>query len=104
MDDATIADAARREVHEKTGVAIQNPQHAGDCYMAVRHEGEVIMNSLMHVFVASVKKHEVALADNALWRLPSEMSDAAPATQHIVDLIGRYDGKTRFFEEFVEEL
>lgn len=104
MDDATIADAARREVYEKTGVTIGSPQHAGDCYMAVRHDGEVIMNSLMHVFVVSVEKNEIALTGDVSWCLPSEMGDAAPATQHIVELIEGYDGKVRFFEEFVEEL
>lgn len=104
MDDPTIADAAVREVFEKTGAVIEKPRHVGDYYMAIRHDGEVIMNSLMHTFVVRVKQQDISLNDESFWRTPDDLGDAAPATRRVVKLIEAHDGKTLFFEEFTEEL
>lgn len=104
MDDPSIADAAEREVFEKTGAVIAKPQHVGDYYMAIRHEGEVIMNSLMHTFVVRVNQRDISPNDESFWRMPNDLEDAAPATRRVVKLIESHDSETLFFEEFTEEL
>lgn len=104
MDDATIADAAYREVREKMGVVLPElPQHIGDCYMAIRHEGHVLMNSLMHVFMIDVRKQDVAIHDDMFWRNLDDLDDAAPATRKIASVIKKGVSQ-RFFAEYSEEL
>lgn len=104
MEDATIRDAAQREVREKMGIDLTQLTHAGDCYMAIRHVGDTIMNSLMHVFTARVDSRDLTLPDNALWRSPDDLAGAAPATRKVIGVLKNHPGHERFFEEFSEEL
>lgn len=106
MEDASIAEAARREVREKMNLMLTGEMvHVGDCYMAIRHDGQVMMNSLLHVFVASVPSSDIPLHDGIFWRSPDDLADAAPATRRVMArLQQRSDSHERFFEEYTEEL
>lgn len=104
MDDPSIKDAALREVHEKMGVDLRGLRHAGDCYMAIRNDGVVIMNTLMHVFVTEVKKADIPLFGDAVWRAPTDLADAAPATRLVLQTLQKTPPNAKLFEEFVEDM
>lgn len=100
----SIADAAYTHVRDQTGIALDDVQHIGDCYMALTHEGEPIMNSLLHVFLAQV--HAAHVSPNAAceWATAAQLTDAAPATRRIAALIAAGKHTAYFFQEFRQEL
>jgi 8-oxo-dGTP pyrophosphatase MutT (NUDIX family) len=104
MDDPTIKDAALREIREKMGIELDEIHHVGDCYMAIRSSGIVIMNTLMHVFVAHVRKSDIIPNDTIFWRSRTDLADAAPATRLVLEVLQRTLPGAKFFEEFVEDM
>lgn len=105
MDDSTVEAAARREVLEKMGITLPaDIRHIGDCYMAIRHDGQVMMNTLIHVFYAPVWRSDIALHDGIFWRAPGDLADAAPATRHIVASLDKLPTDGLFFAEYSEDL
>ena len=104
MEDETIEDAALREIKEKTGFAADKVAHVGDCYMAIKHDGLTVMNTLMHVFLARVKKADITLMDGIMWRRPDDLADAAPATRLLAGKIAVMAPNNLFFEQYSEEL
>lgn len=97
-DDASLQEAAEREVREKIGVESIEISHAGDCYVRVMDEGRVKISTLMHIFYGTLDE---PLEDTSLhWISPHKVPqlDAAPA---IKDIISRtYFRDPYFFEEF----
>lgn len=104
LEDATIEQAALREIREKSSLELPGIAHIGDCYMAIRHDGVVIMNTLMHVFLATVKKAAVHPNDTMFWRKLHDLSDAAPATLRITQELQERDADKLFFREYVDDL
>ena len=72
--------------------------------MAIRHDGDIIVNSLMHIFYKRVKKESVPLGPSLLWRSISNLEDAAPATRYIAREFRDGVPKKTFFKEFVDNL
>jgi len=103
MEDKSIQAAAVREVYEKTGLHVANLHHAGDIYMAITANGEVVMNALMHVFTKQVLS-TITLEEGTFWQPLSALETAAPATRNIVEVIQKHRSSERFFCEFSEEL
>ncbi len=101
IDDKTIEMAAKREAAEKLGLEIISPQHAGECYIRIRHEGEVIMSTLAHVFY--FETDDVIETDRIKWARPHKLSqyDLAPAVEQIVARTFFRD--PYFFEEYMED-
>lgn len=105
MDDDSIEAAALREIREKVGLSLGSVHHIGDCYMAVRHDGVVIMNTLMHVFYARVAQADVTLSDDVRWMAPDELLYAASASRHVAEKLRTIDPeRDHFFEEYIETL
>lgn len=103
MEDTSIQDAAVREVYEKVGLHVANLTHAGDMYLSITSEGEVVMGALMHVFTKRVSS-AITLEDNAFWQPLSALEDAAPATRKVAEILQKRPSSERFFFEFSEEL
>lgn len=99
IDDLTIADAARREVLEKTGLTLQNVAHRGDGYIRVWSDEFLLSNTLAHVFVGTTTTPLVG-PDVTWLTAASQMLHLAPAVERIITLSQRSDG--HFFEEIDE--
>jgi len=100
IDDNTIETAAQREAAEKLNLKAVSPQHAGECYIRIRHEGEVIMSTLAHVFY--LETDDITETDRIKWARPHKLSqyDLAPAVEQIVARTFFRD--PYFFEEYTE--
>lgn len=105
MEDKTIEEAARREVFEKFGIELKEAfHHAGDCYMAVQSDEITVLNALMHVFYVDAQEVTIS-TPNGFWIPMSNLSEAAPATRLVVDLLRSWSpGDPRFFREFREDI
>ncbi len=99
IDDDSIEAAAKREVAEKLQLKEASPQHAGECYIRIRHEGEVIMSTLVHVFY--FETDDIVETDTLKWARPHKLSqyELAPAVEQIVARTFFRD--PYFFEEYV---
>jgi len=105
LADHTILDAALREIQEKVTIHPTIMHHAGDCYMAVTHDGSVIMNTLMHVFASYVPSEIITPNDEVWWHDPLDHQGMAPASKHILSKLWELEQKgsrDRFFEEYTE--
>lgn len=98
IDDTSIAAAAIREAREKLGIHQSTVRHAGDCYVRVRGDNDVISSTLMHVF--RFDSDEIAMNDRLTWARPHKLSmfDLAPAVEQIITRCFYND--PYFFEEF----
>lgn len=98
IEDTSAQDAARREVHEKLGLNDQEVEHAGDCYIRVYTDGELLSTTLAHVF--RFYRDDIKTSDSLLWARPHKLSELqlAPAVE---DVMSRTFFKDAFyFEEF----
>lgn len=99
IEDLSVLDGARREWCEKLGDhAPDSMVHAGDCYIRVRRDNEVISITFVHVFY--VESDDVVLHDRLQWARPHKLSqyDLAPAVEQIVARTFFRDA--HFFEDF----
>lgn len=101
IDDTTIAAAAAREAHEKLGIETATPVHAGDCYIRVFDEGEILTTTLVHVF--RFDTDVVELSDTLAWVRPHRLHERtlAPAVEKIV--ARSFFNDPYFFEEYDED-
>lgn len=101
IDDETLQVAAMREAKEKLGLENQNLVHAGDCYIRVRSEGEVLTTTLAHVF--KFNRDDIELSDTIMWARPHKLSQMrlAPAVEAIISR--GFFNDPYFFEEFEAE-
>lgn len=97
-DDASILDAAKREVREKIGPYSIPLTHAGDCYIRMQHEGAVKFSTLVHVFYGVTT--EPIQHDQLQWVSPHTIPrlDVAPAVDEIIARTFFRD--PYFFEEY----
>lgn len=99
-NDISITEAAKREVSEKVGDIDIELMHAGDCYVRIKHEDNVIISTLVHVFYGQT---ESSVANTAFeWVPPHKISSyhTAPAIEKIITRT--YFKDDHFFEEFTE--
>lgn len=104
-----IADAAARELFEKTGLQIEPLEHRGMVYVSARRDGEVISKILGHVFTGTVQGAPKLTTDNPQkgmpgWGKPDPSSAAKymPGFWQITKLISETKGW--FFAELEDEL
>jgi ADP-ribose pyrophosphatase YjhB (NUDIX family) len=102
IDDRTVADAARREADEKLDLKDQPVEHAGDCYIRVYDNDEIISSTLVHVFRFNCDY--VVTNDWLMWVRPHKLAqyDLAPAVEEIAARTFFRD--PHFFEEFTVSL
>lgn len=100
VDDQTIQAAAQREAVEKLGTADTSPTHAGDCYIRVYDNAELLTTTLVHVF--RFDHDNIELNDNLQWIQPHVMQKLilAPAVERI--MTRTFFNDPYFFEEFDE--
>lgn len=98
IDDESIQAAARREIKEKIGDIDVKPEHAGDCYIRMKRDGEVVMSTLAHVF--RFESDEIAEGESLHWARPHKLHqyELAPAIEQIIARTFFRD--PYFFEEF----
>jgi 8-oxo-dGTP pyrophosphatase MutT (NUDIX family) len=99
LDDATLLEAAQRELREKVKVTGASLRHVGDCYIRAHINGGLVWNVLAHVFVTKLAADQVGLA-NAVWHdvLLGDVSDYIPAAQQVITKA--LTAQSFFFEEF----
>lgn len=102
LDDSTIEFAAKRELKEKTSIVVPELTRLGDCYMAMYQDDEVVMNSLVHVFLADVSRSDVTLEEGVSWYNLAEFTQAAPASRRVVEELYELERATPFFREYRE--
>ncbi|MBS7346672.1 MAG: NUDIX hydrolase [Candidatus Sacchiramonaceae bacterium] len=107
--DDRIVDAARRELHEKTGVNLRILDHVGDYYARIVAKNEVISNTFSHVFLShiSIPEYEAISATantNLQWCAAEEIPNfnIIPDTLDLIYLSNQADG--RFFAELEYEI
>lgn len=102
IDDETILSAAQREASEKLNLKDQEMSHAGECYIRIKSEDEIIMSTFAHVFYFETDK--IQESESLVWARPHRLSqyDLAPAVEQIVARTFFRD--PYFFEEYSEDL
>jgi 8-oxo-dGTP pyrophosphatase MutT (NUDIX family) len=103
----TIAEAATRELHEKTGLTAIPLTHRGDVYVDAKQGGQTISKILCHVFHGEVSEPLDIVPPSArgecLWANADKLAsqDAMPGFHQIKQLLQQ---PQLFFAEFVVEL
>lgn len=102
-----IAEAAERELEEKTGLSAQLT-HVGDFYSTVLREGELISQMLCHMFVGENPQgrlREDSPIGECFWaRIEDfEEKDFFPGFRDLFGLISQ-PGAGRFFAEYTYEI
>lgn len=98
IDDSTIEQAAQREAVEKLNLTNQAVKHAGDCYIRVSNNEDIISTTLAHVF--SLNSDNIELPEKIKWVRPHELHklELSPAVEQIV--ARTFFNDLYFFEEF----
>jgi ADP-ribose pyrophosphatase YjhB (NUDIX family) len=101
IDDQTIMIAAQREAKEKLGIDNQIVRHAGDAYIRVFTEGELLSTTLAHIF--RFERDDIETNDTTAWVQPHKLSSyrLAPAVEAIV--ARSFFNDEHFFEEFRQD-
>lgn len=98
-DDTSIVVAARRELHEKTGIQSKNLNHIGDCYLRYMIEQQLVSVAFAHIFYSEASKDSVHMGSNMRWEKISGLGQLGiiPSVVAVVDLT--LEQKERFFAE-----
>lgn len=98
MNDKSIIRAAQRVAFEKLGLENPDMEHAGECYVRVWTNRELLTSTLVHVF--RMYQDEVIEGEHLLWVQPHKLFDyeVAPAVAEIMTRTFFKDPS--FFEEF----
>ena len=101
MDDTLIEMGARRESLEKLNFSPETIRHAGDAYVRVSAEGEVLSSTLVHVF--RFETDAIVETESIKWVQPLKLLrlNLAPAVEDIVSR--SFFGDKHFFAEFTHE-
>lgn len=101
IEDSSVEAAAKREAFEKLGLKQQVVEHAGDCYIRVMMNGELLSTTLAHVF--RFYKDDIVVSDDLVWARPHKLSQyqLAPAVEEI--MARTFFKDAFFFEEFTVE-
>jgi len=101
LDDYSIEMGARRESLEKLNYIPKTIRHAGDAYIRVKTDGEVLSNTLVHIF--RFETDDIVETEFVKWVQPLKLLQLqlAPAVE---DIISRsFFGDEHFFAEFTSE-
>lgn len=98
IDDPSVMIAARREADEKLGLKDQQMKHAGDCYIRVKADEQILSTTLAHIFKFNCDVIETS--EDIVWARPHKLHDyaLAPAVEEIV--ARGFFNDPFFFEEF----
>ena len=101
IDDASIEVGARREALEKLNYSPDILRHAGDAYIRVETDGELLSTTLAHIF--RFEADDIAETDSLQWVQPLKLPrlQLAPAVEDIVSR--SFFGDDHFFAEFTHE-
>lgn len=101
IEDSSVEVAAKREAFEKLGLKQQVVEHAGDCYIRVTANGELLSTTLAHVF--RFYKDDIAIGEDIVWARPHKLYQyqLAPAVEEI--MARTFFKDAFFFEEFTVE-
>lgn len=101
IDDSNLVEAAKREAFEKLGLANQELNHAGDCYIRIKHDETIFSTTLAHVF--RFERDNIQTSDTIQWARPHKLSQyqLAPAVEQVMTRTFFHDD--HFFEEFEED-
>ena len=98
IDDISVHEAAQRELREKLQLEGPDPERAGECYIRVWHDGQILSSTLAHVF--RLTYDDIATTDTIQWARPHKLAqyELAPAVEQIMTRTFFRD--SQFFEEF----
>lgn len=101
-DDISVLGAAQREAREKLGLDQPPMTHAGDCYIRITDQDEVVMSTLAHVFY--FETDDIQPHERLQWVRPHKLAgyDLAPAVERIITRTFFRD--PFFFEEYEEPM
>lgn len=105
--EETIAQAAARELAEKTGITDVPLKHRGIAYINATKNGQTISKILSHVFSATVDQAPILVAADpakgrSFWGRPDEANKYMPGFLEVKHLLQEKD--TLFFEEINTQL
>ena len=98
LEDVSIEMGARRESLEKLNHLPKTVRHAGDAYIRVHTDGEVLSNTLVHIF--RFETDDIIETETIKWVQPLKLLrlNLAPAVEDIVSR--SFFGDEHFFAEF----
>ena len=98
LEDVSIEMGARRESLEKLNYLPNTLRHAGDAYIRVHADGEVLSNTLVHIF--RFETDDIVETETIKWVQPLKLLrlNLAPAVEDIVSR--SFFGDEHFFAEF----
>ena len=98
LEDESIMQAAKREMKEKTGLELSKLNHAGDVYIKVISNKEIISSVLAHLFVTKISSAP-ELKSGLRWQKVKDLNDImlAPAIKEITASVS--GGKKLVFKE-----
>lgn len=98
LEDASVTIAAQREAAEKIGLKDQEVEHAGDCYIRVYSNGDLVSTTLAHVF--RFYKDNITTNADLVWARPHKLHQykLAPAVEEI--MARTFFKDPFFFEEY----
>lgn len=107
IEDERIIDAAQREVSDKIGLNIRSLKHVGNYYAKILSQGEIVSNTLSHVFSATLSEletHSLKISNSQNWFSTDEMTelDLIPDTLDLIYLAEHSSGD--FFAELEYEI
>lgn len=102
IDDVSIKAAAQREAYDKLGLKEPAMRHAGDCYIRVKSDDQILSSTLAHIF--AFDRDDIETGERVQWFRPHKLAelDLAPAVESIVSRVFFRD--PYFFEEFEQAL
>ena len=101
IDEDSIETAALRESFEKLNYLPQAIRHAGDAYIRVRADGELLSNTLVHIF--RFETDDIVETELIKWVQPLKLlhMNLAPAVEAIISR--SFFGDAHFFAEFTHD-
>lgn len=84
IEDATTLEAAQREAFEKLGLENPELEAAGDCYIRVRVNKEILSTTLAHIF--RFYTNTITERDDLVWARPHKLAELklSPAVEEIM--------------------
>jgi ADP-ribose pyrophosphatase YjhB (NUDIX family) len=98
IDDESIIAAAKREAQEKLNYIPSTSRHAGDCYIRVYEDSEILTSTLAHI--VRFETDNIIETETLKWFSPLRVTKlrTAPAVNEII--ARSFFGDQFFFEEF----